>query len=622
MSSEKDVAPVGDDLVAEGARLLADGDLEAALEALQRAGARDPESLRLRLVTGIAAWRLSNLEQALAVLRQCHEEDPQNGTIAEVLAALVAQAGDLVESLYFGKIATALGPKPGFVELVPAFFPSFGAAFLSVQERPLFARAKMMAKSGKLLAAIDFASQHVSLNADDDEARNFLADHLRLLGVSAVAREVLRPAVDRGGAPPALVSRYAGVCAAVGEAAEARERHQAACAQAPEDAAIAAAAVADSIWLDGGSDAGAARAAEWAKRFCPSRKPAALHRGADKLAVGYLVSSLVDPLDAAAVAAVARAHDRSRFTVVGYGRGAQSWLENGMLSGAFDKWCDVSDLDPATLARVLRGDGISAVIDCAGFAAPTQLMALARVNTAIRIAWLGVPPGLGAPFYDAVLGRGGGTTPAWGAEKNYPLVRDWIKPMVRNPADAVRFGSNVSLCQIDEPTARLWSTILKGVPGSTLALRARDMGRGGNIDRLVARFGREIAARIDIVDTAAAEEFYPDVDIALAPVRGTSPRMAAEAIACGSPVVALAGASLYEPYGAFLRGLGLGDRLVGADEQDYISIALGLAGSAVARAQVTAAVATIAAAGEASARGIAEIIESNAARMLSEVVGP
>ncbi|HUN49419.1 MAG TPA: hypothetical protein VMU85_22995, partial [Stellaceae bacterium] len=534
----------------------------------------------------------------------------------------VAQSGDLVESLYFGKIATALGPKPGFVELVPSFFPSFGAAFLSIQERPLFARAKMMAKSGKLLAAIEFADQHVSMNADDEEARRFLADHLQIAGSAAMAHEVLRPATGRGDATPALLSRYASACAAVGEAAEARDRHQAACARAPEDAVIAAAAVADSIWLDSGPEAGAARAAEWAKRFCLSRKPVALHRGAGKLAIGYLVSSLADPLDAAAVAAVARAHDRSRFAVVGYGRGAQSWTENGMLSGAFDKWCDVSELDPATFARVLRGDGIGVVIDCAGFAAPAHLMALARVNTAIRIAWLGTPPGLGAPFYDAVLGRGGGATPGWGAEKNYPLVRDWIKTMARNPADAVRFGSDVTLRQLDETTVRLWSTILAGAPGATLALRARDMGRGGNVDRLVARFGRDAAARMDIIDAASPEEFYCDLDVALAPVRGLSPRMTAEAIACGIPAVALAGGSLYEPYGAFLRGLGLGDRLVGADEQDYVSIALGLAGSVEARAQLTAAVAAVAGVGEASARGVAEIIESNAARMLGEVVGP
>src|SRR5271154_4513929 len=97
------------DLVAEAAQLLAAGDDEAAIKALQAASATDPQSARLQFVTGILAWRLGNLEQALGVLQRCHDQDPMNGSIAEVLASLGAQAGDLVESLYFGKIATALG---------------------------------------------------------------------------------------------------------------------------------------------------------------------------------------------------------------------------------------------------------------------------------------------------------------------------------------------------------------------------------------------------------------------------------------------------------------------------------------------------------------------------------
>ncbi len=199
-AKEKSAAPATSDLVAEAAGLLAAGDAEAAIEILQRASAVDPQSLRLQLVTGIVAWRLSNLEQALAVLHACHEQDPMNGTIAEVLAALVAQAGDLVESLYFGKIATALGPKAGYAELVPSFFPTFGEAFLSIQERPLFARAKLMASSGQLSVAIDFAGQHVSLNPGDDEARQFLVDGLLRIGAAAAAVQVLRP-VARADAP-------------------------------------------------------------------------------------------------------------------------------------------------------------------------------------------------------------------------------------------------------------------------------------------------------------------------------------------------------------------------------------------------------------------------------------
>ena len=621
MMADPGSASSSGDLIAEAARLLAEGDDEAALEALQQAGSIDPDSLRFQFLTGLLAWRFSNLEQALALLRRCHEIDPMNGTVAEVLASLVAQAGDLVESLYFGKIATALGPKEGYAELIPPSFPSFGQAFLAIQEKPLFARAKLMAQSGQLSGAIDFASQHLSLNPGDDEARRFLADSLLRVGAAGAAVATLRPAAERTGAAAEFLSRYAHALAMVGEHEEARKFHDAACKAEPSDAEVAARRVADSLWLDSGVDAGVARAMDWAGRFLPARKAAALPRGEGKLVVGYLVSSFADPLDAAAVAAVAKAHDRSRFSVIGFGIGKQSWAENAMLSGAFDKWRDISEVDPATLARMLRGDGLAVVIDCAGFANPRQLLALGRVNTALRVGWLGTPPGIGAPFHDAVLGRAAGDTPAWGMDRNYPLVRDWIKPITHNRAEGIRFGGDAWLSQLDAATVRLWSAVLTGVPGASLALRARDMGRGGNIDRLIARFGRDVAARIDIVEAVSPEDFYCDVDIALAPVRGSSPRMAAEAIACGVPVVALAGATPYDPYGAFMRGLGLGDRLVAADEQDYVSIALSLAGSADARAPLTAAVASIARTGEASARAIAEIIEINAVKMLAEVVG-
>ncbi len=222
------------DLIAESARLLAEGDDEAAIAALQAASVDDPDSPRIQFVTGILAWRLSKLEQAITILRQCHEQDPMNGTVAEALASLVAQAGNLVESLYFGKIATALGPKEGYAELVPPSFPSFGEAFFSIQERALFARARLMARSGKLHVAIDFAGQHVALNPDDDEARLFLADNLLRIGAADAALKALRPAAGRAGVGPATLSRYARALSAVGEVEEARRYHDAACAAAPD----------------------------------------------------------------------------------------------------------------------------------------------------------------------------------------------------------------------------------------------------------------------------------------------------------------------------------------------------------------------------------------------------
>ena len=598
------------DLVAEAGRQLAAGDAAAAIASLRAASAEDPDSLRLHFMLGLVAWRLGEVGQALAILRQCHEREPMNGTVAEIVASLHAQAGNLGESLYFGKMSTALGAAPDLAPLVPSFFPSFGKAFLSIREKPLLARAKMLAGAGELAEAVDSARQHVSLNSDDREARLFLGEILLRLGAAAAAVEALQPAAESADAPAAALSLHARSLAAVGEVDAARAGHDAACALAPDDAAIAAARLADGLWLGEGAEALAADAAEWAQRFCAPPKPSPRTAPAGKLVIGYLVSRLADPRDATAIRAVASAHDRAGVTALGYGIGAQSWAENAALSGVFERWRDVSGLDPATLARIFGNDGLNAVVDCGGAAAPGQLLALARLSGPIRVAWLGVPPIAPARLFETQL-----------AAAAYPLVRDWLRPIERKPSGAPRFGADIRMSQLDASTSRIWSAVLAGAPEASLVLRCNDMAPGANVDRLVARFGRALAARIDIVDAATSEDFYADVDVALLPRKGSSPRAAAEAIACGVPAVAHGSAAPGEPYGDLLRACGLGDCLVAADEQDYVSIALDLATSASARERVAAAVARAAEAGKASARLAAAELEAEVRARLAAGTG-
>ena len=608
------------DAVGEAGRHLAAGDAQAALDALRGAAEAEGNSLRLRFMTGLIAWRLADVQQALTFLRECHEEAPMNGSVAEVLASLYAQAGNLAESLYFGKLSTALGGVAEFSELVPPNFPSFGIAFLAIRERPLFARAKMLVNGGQLLDGLDLARQHVSLNPRDDEARLFLGEGLLRAGGAGAAAGVLAPVATAGAASPTALSLYARALAAVGERDQARDYHERASAAAPADTNIAAARLADSLWIADDAAPVNAWIADFVGRL-PSPRKSARAPAQKKLVIGYVLSALPDPRDAAAIAAVAQAHDRAGTTVIGYGIGAQSWRENTPFAGAFDKWRDIAGLDPATLARILGGDGLAVVVDCSGAAAPRQLMALGRLASAIRVSWLGVPAVLGAPIYDAALGRCAEGIPSWSMDGAYPLVRDWLRPLERTPSAATRFASDIRLNQLDDRTVALWSAVLAGAPGASLLLRANDMAPGANVQRLIARFGRELSARIDLVDAVTPDEFYRDADVALAPVKGTSPRMAAEALACEIPVVALDGAAPGELYGAYVRRLGLGS-LVAADDRDYVSIALGLADSANARGQVAAEVAAVARSGSDTARRIAETIEREARAMTSGDVLP
>jgi predicted Zn-dependent protease len=206
-------------LVLQASRYVTAGDIRAALAALAEAAAIDPNYLPLHLSTAFMAWRAGDLAEALKLARACFEREPMNGTIAEVLASLFAQAGDLRESLFHGKLATALKPDQLLQHLIPAGFPPFDKAFLSIQDRPLFAHAKLCRAGGDVAQALDSARQHVEVAPDDAEARQFYAEMLLRFGMAARAVEALRPAVGRDGAAPALISLYARALTDVGEQA-------------------------------------------------------------------------------------------------------------------------------------------------------------------------------------------------------------------------------------------------------------------------------------------------------------------------------------------------------------------------------------------------------------------
>jgi predicted O-linked N-acetylglucosamine transferase (SPINDLY family) len=608
------------DLVAEAARHFAEGRVEAAIAAVAKAARGHPEDVSVNFMAALIAWRLDDTAKALASATRCFDQAPMNGTVAELLASLHAQTGDLVESLYYGKLAIALPVDSILAGWLPGDFPSFDAAFLTIQQAPLLAEARRLLASGKLEAALDKARQHVEVAPHDIDGRFFYGTALLRAGRSAAALEVLLPLADAAAPAPLAASALARAFAAVGEPAMARHWHDAAVAGAPEDAAIAAARIADAPWLGVERLQDLAWRNAWRTRFLPAAKPRRCRGSGDKLRIGYIVSALAERQDAVAVAAVAAAHARAGTTVIGYGAGAQSWSENLLLRSGFDSWRNIVGLDPITLARTFAGDGLDVVIDVGGAASASALQALARLDTAIRVAWLSDPAGFEGAAYDAALSPAAAVSiETWHAPGGgYPLLRDWTRERPR-PSEAAhcRFGADARLCQIDERTTLMWREVLDAVPSATLLLRANDMSTRTSIDRLVERFGTSLAARVDLLDAAAAEDFYAKVDVALAPILAVSPRMASEALACGVPVLALDDGAA-QPCPSMLRALGLED-FIAAEARAYVAQAVTLAASAEKRAAATARVSPVADRAEASAAALASAIEASARTALARV---
>ena len=592
--------------VREAAARFAAGDKDAALALLSPLVAGGEPPLAARFLLAMMAWQMGRLDGALDLARECHAQDPMDGTVLEALASLYAQSGNAVESIYMAKLATALGGHGALAALVPDGFPPFEVAYAAITAQPRRVLTERDLAAGRFESALEHARQHVALEGQDRDGRAFYASLLLRAGRACDAVDEMRAIEDEAALSAPHASLYGRSLAASGEFAAALRWHGEAQALAPDDAAIAAARIVDGRWLDA-PDALTRRGADWAQTFAPPRPPAGRKTGR-KTVIAYLVNALEDRGSAAAIAAVARAHDRARCTVIGYGHGAQSWIENAALSGAFDRWQDIAALDGATIARYFTHDAADVVIDASGFAAPQSVLALARTGGALRVSWLGNPAALAAPIYDAriVAATGRGSLAAWKIAGGYPLPR----PPLRAPraGGQMQFGADVALPQLGDDTVALWSSILRASPGAKLLLRAQDTGRGA-IDRLVARFGTELAARIDLVSAKGSEEFYPLVDVALAPRRGVSPRLAAEAVACGVPVVAFAAASAIEPYGAFLHGIGLGASHTAANDGDYVRRALAFAAAPEAPALDLATL---------DAAAFAAALDSHIARALCE----
>jgi tetratricopeptide (TPR) repeat protein len=557
------------------------GDTDAALALLSPLVASGSPSLAARFLLAMMAWQMGRLDGALDLVRECHAQDPMDGTVAEALASLYAQSGNAVESIYAAKLATALGGHGALGVLVPGGFPPFELAYAAIKEQPRRARAQRDLAAGRFEDALENARQHVALEGADPDGRAFYAALLLRAGRACDAVDEMRAIEDEASRAAPLASLYGRSLALAGEFAAALRWHGDALALAPADAALAAARIVDGRWLDE-PQAQMRSGADWARKFCPPRPPRAARATDGKIVIAYLVNALEDRGGAAAIASVAQAHDRSRFTVIGYGHGAQSWEENAALSGAFDRWQDVAALDAATIARYLRHDAVDVAVDASGFAAPHSILALARADRALRVSWLGNPAALMAPIYDARIAAASerASPGTWPIAGGYPIPRAQ-KHARRGGGGPTQFGADVGLPQLGDDTVALWSAILRASADAKLLLRASDTGRG-TVDRLIARFGTELASRIDLVSVERFEEFYALVDVALAPRRGLSPRLAAEAVACGVPVVAFAAASAVEPYGAFLHGIGCGASCTVAHDGDYIRRALDLAAAAEA----------------------------------------
>jgi predicted O-linked N-acetylglucosamine transferase (SPINDLY family) len=215
----------------------------------------------------------------------------------------------------------------------------------------------------------------------------------------------------------------------------------------------------------------------------------------------------------------------------------------------------------------------------------------------VQVSWLGYPTttGLRTMDYllsDRVLYPDDEAVP--GTEAVYRLARPFISyrapddmpPPSELPARTrgrVTFGAQHNLAKVNAAVIGAWGAILRAVPDARLILDTRAFTDGATRRRFQALFLAEgvTADRLvlrNLMPHTASLAGYGEVDIALDSFPFSGLTVTSEALWQGVPVVTLAGDRPVGRMGAsLLRAIGLED-LVARDVQDYVRIAVALAG--------------------------------------------
>lgn len=290
------------------------------------------------------------------------------------------------------------------------------------------------------------------------------------------------------------------------------------------------------------------------------------------------------------------ARNRSAFTYVLYSNSHLRDAVTERLRKYADDWRDIWQLSDDALIEQIHADDIDILVDLSGHTVYNRLAVFAKRAARVQISYLGYPDSTGLATMDFRITDAVtdplGSADAWHCEQLLRLPdSQWCFRPFGTPAmpgllpareaGFVTFGSFNNLTKASDTLLRCWVRILVALPTSRLRLtRIRSPQRATEI---VAQFQQSgvSAERIECVlyenDPPYGLQFA-GVDIALDNYPYNGVTTTCETLYVGVPVISLHGRNGVSRSGLSLLGsLGLGE-LVASTPDQYVEIAVALAG--------------------------------------------
>ncbi|HZW24572.1 MAG TPA: tetratricopeptide repeat protein [Gallionella sp.] len=287
-------------------------------------------------------------------------------------------------------------------------------------------------------------------------------------------------------------------------------------------------------------------------------------------------------------------HDKRQVEVYAY---AELGKEDDMTAryrGYVDHWVATKGMSDEELAERIRTDGIDILVELAGHTAHNRLGVFARKPAPVSLSWLGYgyTTGLSAIDYfltdEASVPAGSEhlfsetpwriATPAYAYRPGEGMGEVGELPALRR--GHVTFGTLTRAIRVNHRTIRVWSEILKRVPGSRLMIDSYHFTDQPMRERLASKFSAHGigAERLEIGYHTPPWDVLRGMDIGLDCFPHNSGTTLFEHLYMGVPYVTLAGRSSLGRLGSsVLQGVGHPEWIAQC-EDEYIAKAVELAG--------------------------------------------
>jgi predicted O-linked N-acetylglucosamine transferase (SPINDLY family) len=600
-----------------GDALIVLGERRDAVDCYRRAVQLRPDFDQAWLNLGRALRSLEEQDEAAACyerVAQLRPDDP--GSLAE-LATLLMHLGDLDAAV--ARYEQALRLRPDWAEV----YSNMGLALMALGrfedarltfQQALYLRPDLAEVSNNLgLAVLNQgrpaeARQHfehaIQIRPDLADAHNNLGLALEGIGEPDLALASFERAAEIDPSDCGALTNLANACQNQGRAAEALTYFRRAVASRPDNAAVHSNLLL-AMQYDPGPDPAKilAEARRYARQHAEPLLAARFEprpnrpQAGSRQRIGYVSSDFREHPVVYFLEPILAAHDHRLFEVFCYADVPRPDARTRCLQGYADCWRSLVGLSDAQAASVIREDDIDILVDLAGHTGGNRLLAFARKPAPVQVSYLGYlgttglaamdyyltdahadPPGVSEAYYQEQLIR----LPECGfcyAPGPAPQVSP-EPPALRS--GKVTFGCLNNPIKVSDQVLAVWSRVLEAVPRSRLVVRTwagrlaeertRSILASHSIAPECVSFARHTASRHEYL------ELYDVMDIALDPFPYNGVTTTCDALWMGVPVISLAGSMGASRQGVrFLRSVGLGE-LVAPTIEDYVRIAIELAG--------------------------------------------